>query len=90
MARTYYAIFKIDVILLADKFENFVETFSDDNKQQLLEQILNTGDDTEYWYFIECTLENPVEIKLKSEDFSFVSITNTSMQRSFFRVYELV
>ena len=36
---------------------------------EIKEEILNTPDDNEYGYLIECDLENPAEIKEKTENF---------------------
>ena len=36
---------------------------------EIKEEILNTPDDNEYGYFIECDLEYPAEIKEKTENF---------------------
>ena len=36
---------------------------------EIKEDILNTPDDCEYGYFIECDLEYPAEIKEKTENF---------------------
>ena len=38
---------------------------------EIKEDILNTPDDNEYGYFIECDLEYPVEIKEKTKNFPF-------------------
>ena len=39
--------------------------------EQLVEDLLQIPDDNEYGYFIECDLENPVEIKEKTKNFPF-------------------
>ena len=36
---------------------------------EIKEDILNTPDDNEYGYFVECDLEYPAEIKEKTENF---------------------
>ena len=40
---------------------------------EIKEDILNTPDDNEYDYFVECDLEYPAEIKEKTENFPFCS-----------------
>ena len=54
------------------KMRNFPK-FGCDNDDLLIdeikEDILNTSDDNEYGYFIECYLEYPVEIKEKTKNF---------------------
>ena len=54
------------------KMRSFAK-FGCDNDELLIdevkEDILNTPDDCAYGYFIECDLENPAEIKEKTENF---------------------
>ena len=56
--------------------------FGCDNDELLIdeikEDILNTPDDNEYGYFIECDLEYPVEIKEKTKKLSTLSLSNKS------------
>ena len=47
---------------------------------EITEDILNTPDDNEFGYFIECDLEYPAEIKEKPETFHFVLIKQKPIQ----------
>ena len=51
---------------------NFINIeINDNNEQNIIKQIINTPDDSEIGYFIECDLEYPQSIKLMSENFPF-------------------
>ena len=58
--------------------------FGCDNDELLIEEIkediLNTPDDNEYGYFIECDLEYPVEIKEKTKNSHYVPIKQKQIQ----------
>ena len=47
---------------------------------EIKEDILNTPDDNEYGYFIECDLEYPAEIEKKTKTFHFVLIKQKQIQ----------
>ena len=64
--------------------------FGCDNDELLIdeikEDILNTPDDNEYGYFIECDLEYPVEIKDRTKNFP-LCLYQTKADPSFFSEY---
>ena len=65
------------------KVQTFAK-FGCDNDELLIDEIkedtLNTPDDNEYGYFIECDLEYPAEIKEKTKSFHYVPIKQKPIQ----------
>ena len=61
------------------------ENYSQDH---LVEDLLQTPDDNEYGYFIDCDLEYPAEIKEKAKKLSFLSVSNKSRSKLILRLYE--
>ena len=58
----------------------------DELLDEIKEDILNTPDDNECGYFIECNLEYPAEIK--KGKLSILSLSNKSRSRVVYNVYE--
>ena len=55
---------------------------------EIKEDILNTPDDNEFGYFIECDLEYPAEYKEKNRKLSTLPLSNKSRSRVFLRIHE--